>query len=91
MSSPVKRKLSSLSKAFRTTINSAHIRLLICMDAFVLLSVLIESKLLVTESACKALKLGVDKQVSGKGKFCCENIWALITLIDLIKSHLFNY
>jgi len=57
VSSSVQRKFSSLSESLLTSVNSANVRLLIRMNAFMLLAVLVEGKSLVTEFTWKGLVL----------------------------------
>ena len=87
MSSPVKRKLASLSEPFRTTIYSALIRFLIRMNALMLFSILVESKLLVTISAREPFLLSVDQVVSSKAEFSGKSIVTMVTLINSCGFH----
>lgn len=58
------------------------------MDALMLFSVLMKSKLLVAVFAREFLLLGMNQIVSGQGEFGCEESYALLTLIKLINlSH----
>lgn len=65
MSSSVKGQLPPLPEPLLAAIYAADVRLLSCMDALVLLSVLIECKSLSTESALECFLIRVDELMSG--------------------------
>ena len=88
MLSSMKGQLSSLSEWLGTSINSAHKRFLICMDALMLFSILMKRKTLFAVIARESLLPCMNILVSDLGEFGCEELIALLTLIKLINlSH----
>jgi len=87
---PVKREFASLTETLTTSIYATDIRLLIRVDAFMLLPVLVESKPLVTVSTLVLLHIRVDQVVPSKREFGGKHRFALLTLINSLGLHL-NY
>lgn len=88
MSSSVQRKFSSLSESLLTSVNSANVGLLICMNTFMLFTILVESKSLITIFAREWFVFWMNVVMSSKRKLCSKDILANFTLKSLLKSHL---
>ena len=83
MTSSVKAQLSPLSEPFSAPVHTTNVRLLVSVNALVLLPVLVQCELLVAEPACILLLLAMDQGVTCQTELRSEDGVARLALVNL--------